>query len=383
MAPQIRVAIIGLSTNAITDWASRVHLPYFQSAVGRSKYQIVALCNSSKEAAERSIKTYGLPAETRAYGSPQDLAADADVQLVVCCTRVDKHHETILPSIKAGKDVFVEWPFAQNAAKAEELTTASKASGSRTIVGLQGWHVPTTLKLKEIIASGQIGKVFSSDFRAARWVSDQHSVPSTLSYFADRKVGGNFVTIGFGHEFDWVQHVLGDLGTMQSRLQLQRPKLNVLDPTSGRTIDTVTSDVPDLVHMTASLLGSEHVVKDATLHMSFRRAPAFQGEPALVWTILGEKGEIRLTAVLETMLQVSEMLDVTIEVHDHEGGAVERVEFGWDSFLELPYQTRSYGPIYEAYAAGTVGSYADFEHALKRHEQLDGMLANWDASKAV
>lgn len=137
MVPPTRVAIIGLSTNAITDWASRVHLPYFLSSVGRSKFQIVALCNSSKEAAERSIKTYGLPAETRAYGSPEDLAADPDVQLVVCCTRVDKHYETILPSVKAGKDVFVEWPFAQNADQAEELTTAAKESGSSTIVGLQ------------------------------------------------------------------------------------------------------------------------------------------------------------------------------------------------------------------------------------------------------
>lgn len=59
--------------------------------------------------------------------------------------------------------------------------------------------IPTTLKLKEITASGRIGKVFSSELRAARWVSDQHSVSSALSYFADRKVGGNFVTIGFGH----------------------------------------------------------------------------------------------------------------------------------------------------------------------------------------
>lgn len=58
--------------------------------------------------------------------------------------------------------------------------------------------VPTTLKLKEIIASGRIGKVLSSEFRAARWLNE-NSVPDGLKYFAERKVGGNFVTIGFGH----------------------------------------------------------------------------------------------------------------------------------------------------------------------------------------
>ena len=58
--------------------------------------------------------------------------------------------------------------------------------------------IPTSLKLKELIASGRIGKVLSSEFHAARWLSDS-SVPSALQYFIERKVGGNFVTIGFGH----------------------------------------------------------------------------------------------------------------------------------------------------------------------------------------
>jgi predicted dehydrogenase len=137
MVTPIRVAFIGLSANAVTDWASRVHLPYFLSPVGRSKFQIVALCNSSKASAERSIKTFGLPAGTRAYGSPEDLAADPDVQLVICATRADKHYETTMPSLKAGKDVLVEWPLAQNAAKAAEMAKTAKEFGSRTIVGLQ------------------------------------------------------------------------------------------------------------------------------------------------------------------------------------------------------------------------------------------------------
>lgn len=183
--------------------------------------------------------------------------------------------------------------------------------------------------------------------------------------------------------FDWVQHVLGDLGDIQSRLQLQRPKLNVVDSHTGRPVDTMISDVPDLIHVTGTLPETEHIVKNATLHMRFRRAQAFQGDPALVWTIFGEKGEIRLTAVFDTMLQVSQLLDVTIEVHDHKAHEVERVDFKWGSYPELPHLARSYGPIYEAYANGTTGTYADFEHGLKRHKQLDKMLEKWDKFKAI
>ncbi|KAH8589794.1 hypothetical protein B0O99DRAFT_599593 [Bisporella sp. PMI_857] len=392
MAP-IRVAIIGLSAGAITDWASRAHLPYLLSQKGKARFQIVALLNSSVAAAEKSIKVFNLPPETRAYGSPEDLAADPDVQLVLCSTRVDKHYETSLPSVKAGKDVFIEWPLAENAVKAAELVKAAKEGGGRTVVGLQasvspakfnsGWFIPTTLKLKELIASERIGKVLSSEFRAAGWTSDRSSISSGLKYFTDRKVGGNLITIGFGHVFDWVQHTLGDIQNVQSHLQLQQPNLKVQDSYYGRSIETVVSDVPDLIYVTGSLPGSEHIVKDATMHFRFRRSQAFSGEPALVWTIYGEKGEIRLTAALNTMLQVSPLMDVTIDIDDHKRDEVQRVEWKWSSYPELPYLSRSYGHLYEAYATGAIGKYADFEHALKRHTQLDGIWASWDASKAA
>ncbi len=181
--------------------------------------------------------------------------------------------------------------------------------------------------------------------------------------------------------FDWVQNVLGDVHHIQSRLQLQRPKIRVLDSFIGRSIDTIESDVPDLIYVTGTLPGSEHILKDATFHMRYRGAPPFSGEPSLVWTILGEKGEIRLTAAFDAMLQVSQLGDVTIEIDDYEKREIERVNLKWDAFSELPHLSRSYASLYEAYATGAVGKYANFDHALKRHVQLDGLLANWDASR--
>lgn len=218
----IRVAIVGLSANAITGWASRAHLPYLLSAAGKARFEIIALCNSSVASAKRAIAVFRLPIQTRAYGTPEDLAADRDVQLVINCTRVDLHHETTLPSIRAGKDVFVEWPLAENVAKAAELTSAAREAGGKTVVGLQvslmfkkvrvkangntltqvkkkGWFIPTTLKLKEIIEFGRIGKVTSSELRGGGWTSDRASISSLTKYFLERKVGGNLVTIAFGH----------------------------------------------------------------------------------------------------------------------------------------------------------------------------------------
>lgn len=57
------------------------------------------------------------------------------VDLVVCCTRVDLHYETIKPSIQQGKSVYVEWPLASNLSQALELASLAKQKGAKTMVG--------------------------------------------------------------------------------------------------------------------------------------------------------------------------------------------------------------------------------------------------------
>ena len=196
MAP-IRVGIIGLSTSAKTSWASSAHLPYLKAAT--DKYQIVALCNSSVESAQKSISQYGLSPSTKAYGDTNDLAKDPDVDLVVCSVRVDRHLSTTRPSIEAGKDVFVEWPLASNVDDAKTLADLARQKNVRCMVGLQGRTSPVLLRVKSLIESGKIGKLLSSSVVASGITRTRDNVPEGLRYFMDKKVGGNFVTIGMGH----------------------------------------------------------------------------------------------------------------------------------------------------------------------------------------
>lgn len=199
MAP-IRLAIIGLSSSAVTSWASSAHLPYLLSARGRAKYNIVALCNSSTDAARRAIKTYGLdPEKTRAYGNPTALAADPEVDLVLCCTRVDTHYSLIKPSVEAGKAVFVEWPLTHDVERSRELADLAAERGTRTMVGLQGRLAPVVLKLKELLHDGSLGKMLSSEVRAHGGTNDREMVAEGLGYFAEKKIGGNIFMIGFAH----------------------------------------------------------------------------------------------------------------------------------------------------------------------------------------
>ncbi|KAG6360375.1 hypothetical protein INS49_011433 [Diaporthe citri] len=355
MAP-IRLAIIGLSSSAVTSWASSAHLPYLLSARGRAKYNIVALCNSSVESAKKAIRTYGLDVEkTRAYGDPAALAADPDIDLVLCCTRVDTHHHLIKPSVEAGKAAFVEWPLTHDVVRSRELADLAAKKGIHTMVGLQGRLAPVVLKLKELLHGGSLGKMLSSERLTSMKV------------------------------FDYVQSVIGQAADTHPQLQLQRPKMKLRDPATNNIVKTVTSDVPDLITVTGSLSGSAVAQEGASLLVRFRRGQQFKGEPALTWHINCEKGEVRLTAPSGTSLHANSYSDpVTIEVHDFHTDEVRNVSWEWPEWeeeLNLPIVGRSVAKLYEAFHAETVEggprTYPNFLDAIERHEQLAKLLESW------
>ncbi|KAJ6437445.1 oxidoreductase family protein [Purpureocillium lavendulum] len=425
MAPLIRVGIIGLSASAITSWASRAHLPYLLSPRGRARYAIVALCNSSVEAARAAIRAFDLLPENqsadpdadnaatapgiRAYGDPADLAADPDVDLVVCCTRVDVHHRVVLPSARAGKSVFVEWPLAQDVAHAAEIVDAAATAaarsingggggGARTLVGMQGRVAPPVVKLKQLLDDGRIGRVLSAEVRAFGGSHDREALAEGLRCFTELDVGGNIVTIGFGHLFDQIQHVLGDMDDIQTRLQLQRPDVKLCDPATRQVTETTRSNVPDLIIATGTLSASAAAAAaaaaaassgagaaqpGASVLISYRRGQPFAGSPGLVWTINGERGEIRLTAAGGPTLQSSAYTEpVTIEVHDFMSDEVETVDWAWEPWQEeLPIPGRNIAQLYENFAEGRRdASTPSAEDALKRQRQIEEILAPWAAT---
>lgn len=198
MSP-IKVGLVGLSSRAKAQWGPKAHLPYFLSPRGKEKFQVVAVQNSSTESAQQAIKDFGLPPTARAYGKPEEMAADPEVQLVVNVTGVLSHYPGALPSIKAGKDAFIEWPLADSLEHVREIVALASDKKIRTGVGFQGRLAPAFLKIKEVLASGQYGKVLSSEIKAAFPHTPRDFLPVGWDVFAARKYGVNAYTIGFGH----------------------------------------------------------------------------------------------------------------------------------------------------------------------------------------
>jgi predicted dehydrogenase len=132
-----------------------------------------------------------------------DLANDPDIDLVVCSVRVDRHFQTVRPSLEAGKTVFVEWPLDRNLDVAKEMAALAAAHDAKTIVGLQASYAPVVRKLRQLVQEGAIGRVLSSTLLVSGG-NEVASESKNVRYFLDRTVGGNVMSIHVGHTLESV-----------------------------------------------------------------------------------------------------------------------------------------------------------------------------------
>ncbi|KAF6228331.1 hypothetical protein HO133_008061 [Letharia lupina] len=245
---------------------------------------------------------------------------------------------------------------------AEELDALAKENNARTMIGLQGELSPLILKVKSLIEQeNKIGKVLSSSIIAAGGTRTRDSIVEGLRYFTRRIVGGNIITIGLRHMIDFVMLVLGELSAFRSPLNIQRPQVPIMG-SDGTVIESVATDVADHI-MLLGLLSS-----GAPLSVTFRRGPPFKGTPGFIWSIHGEKGEIRITAT-GPALQANDV-ETKLTLHTFDQEEVEVIE--WDRhFKDPPRPARNVAAMYEAFANRETEKYPDCTHAVLRHRQIE------------
>jgi predicted dehydrogenase len=162
---KIRVGIIGLG-----GWAKYGHIPVLQAL--KDNYEIVAVTSRKKETAEQYAANFGI---THAFDNEQELINHPDVDMVLITAPAPEHQRLVKAVIKAGKDVYSEWPLTTKTADSEELLTLAEAKGVRHLVGLQRRLGPAARYFSDLIKQGYIGKV-----RAAHMIVSVDAFPDTM-----------------------------------------------------------------------------------------------------------------------------------------------------------------------------------------------------------
>ncbi|KAL7941033.1 NAD(P)-binding protein [Trichoderma barbatum] len=365
MAP-IRVGIIGLGAKPAAlgpgSWAVAAHLASFTPS---PYYEVVAVCNSSVESAQRSIDYHKLPSTVKAYGNAEDIANDPNVDLVVVSIVVTSHHKAAKPVLLAKKQVFVEWPLGANSTEAAELAQLAKEANVKTIVGTQFRNDPALLKVKELIDSGAIGKVTSTEAQFSPFFGPPNTWMADAPYYLDFESGGNEFHIAFAHLWDAFLYLLGDFETLKASFSKQYPVMQLVNTQTGEVVDPAYhKTAPD--HMFVQGILESGAIASVNYHR-----PGHLVGKTLQWIISGTEGEIEFTVNGAPQMGSSERI---IRIKTAKEGNEPRV-VDWQvsapahvEGVQFPGQNTAY--LYEAFARSGK-DVADFEDAMRLHRLLD------------
>jgi predicted dehydrogenase len=97
--------------------ASGLRNPFLFYILASPNYQLTVVANSTVASAQASIDYHNLGAGIKAYGSPEEIANDPNVDLVAVSVNVGKHCFLAKPALLAGKNIFVEWSLGASTKK--------------------------------------------------------------------------------------------------------------------------------------------------------------------------------------------------------------------------------------------------------------------------
>ena len=122
--------------------------------------EIVCGCDIIPGKARAFFDNRGLP-EAKAFDSKEDMfKAFPDLDGVSVCTYNQTHAECAVAAMEAGYHVLLEKPMCVTMAQATEILKAEKKTGKIITIGFQPRYDPNMIKVKEIVQSGDLGKIY-------------------------------------------------------------------------------------------------------------------------------------------------------------------------------------------------------------------------------
>lgn len=211
--------------------------------------QLVAFFDVVPERAKALAEQYG----GVAYDSIEALLA-SDVDAVSVCVANAYHAQASIQALKAGKHVLCEKPMATTPEDCEAMVAAAKAAGKFLMIGQNQRLAKAHVKAREIIESGEMGKVITFETHFAHpgpegWTGVRDS------WFFDKKVASFGVMADLGvHKTDLIHYLTGKKIVRTSAV------LATLNKTfsDGRPI-TVDDNAYAIYTMEDGVVGTMHV----------------------------------------------------------------------------------------------------------------------------
>jgi predicted dehydrogenase len=118
--------------------------------------RVTAIAARDPKRAQRFADKHKIPRVHRNYDA---LLSDPDIDAIYNPLPNSLHAEWTIRALQGGKHVLCEKPFASNAQEAEEMAEAARETGLVLSEAFAYRYHPLTARVKEIISSGEIGKI--------------------------------------------------------------------------------------------------------------------------------------------------------------------------------------------------------------------------------
>ena len=117
---------------------------------------LTAVCDSDTERLQTFKEQYP---SSQTFSSYSDVLDEKAIQAVAIATPAEMHAAMVRQALLAGKDVLVEKPLCLSQNEGKELVALAQERQRILMVGHLLWYHPAILKLKEFIASGELGRI--------------------------------------------------------------------------------------------------------------------------------------------------------------------------------------------------------------------------------
>jgi predicted dehydrogenase len=182
----------GFMTDRILRWGllgtARINSSLIPPLRASARNHVVAVASRTAERAAAYAKERNIP---RAFGSYEAMLADSEIDVIYNSLPNSLHAEWTIKAAQAGKHVLCEKPLAVTVEQVDAIAEAARRNGVIVAEAFMYRHNPLTLKQKELVDGGAIGKL-----RIVRGVFTYHLTRDPDVRLNSDLVGGSIWDVG-------------------------------------------------------------------------------------------------------------------------------------------------------------------------------------------
>lgn len=173
---------------------------------------LVAVSRADSSRAEPFAREFGV---SKWYSTWQELVADEEIEAVYVATPVDLHAEQAIAAAETGKHVLCEKPMALNVADCDRMIACCEINNVKLGVAYYRHFYPVVSRIKDIIASGEIGKPVIAQANAFEEFDPNPAHPRRWLIEKKRSGGGPMFDFGC-HRIEVLLNLFGSITETRS-----------------------------------------------------------------------------------------------------------------------------------------------------------------------